>query len=280
MFDKLRKINRRPKPFEFYTADMLWNDEHISKEMLKYHLNEEVDLASRNRAFVDKSAKWMKSRFKLGPGVRVCDFGCGPGLYTTQFAEAGAEVTGVDFSERSITYAKETAAQKKLDIDYVHQNYLEYSSGNKFDLITMIFCDFCPLSPEQRKTMLKIFREHLAEGGAVFLDVLTLNHFESTEETKNYEFEPDGGFWSPETYYMFLGTFKYNDEKLILNKHTVIEQSRTREIYNWLACFSLEMLGREFGAAGFRIVEKYGDVAGGRYKSDSQQLAVVARKAV
>ncbi|UCE24654.1 MAG: class I SAM-dependent methyltransferase, partial [Candidatus Zixiibacteriota bacterium] len=80
MFDKLEKINQRPKPFEFYTAETLWNDEHISKQMLDYHLNEDVDLASRNRAFVEKSASWIVSHFQVGSGVRICDFGCGPGL--------------------------------------------------------------------------------------------------------------------------------------------------------------------------------------------------------
>jgi len=48
MFEELEKINTRPRPFEFYTADVLWTDEHTSLQMLSYHLNSEVDLSSRN----------------------------------------------------------------------------------------------------------------------------------------------------------------------------------------------------------------------------------------
>ena len=44
MFDKLVEINSRPKPFQYYTAGDLWTDEHTSKKMLEYHLNETVDL--------------------------------------------------------------------------------------------------------------------------------------------------------------------------------------------------------------------------------------------
>ena len=44
MFDKLKEINSRPRPFQFYTAEELWANEHTSKQMLKYHLNEEIDL--------------------------------------------------------------------------------------------------------------------------------------------------------------------------------------------------------------------------------------------
>ncbi|UCG62455.1 MAG: class I SAM-dependent methyltransferase [Candidatus Zixiibacteriota bacterium] len=277
MFDNLEKINHRPKPFEFYTAADLWTDEHISKQMLEYHLNEDVDLASRNRAFVEKSAAWMIERFNIGPGVRICDFGCGPGLYTTPFAEAGADVTGIDFSERSIRHARETAGDRGLTIDYVLQNYLEYKSDKKFDLISLIFCDFCPLSPQQRKTLLGIFRDHLAEGGAVLVDVISLKFFEDTKEARTYEYAPEGGFWSPEAYYMFLNTFKYDEEKAILNKHTIIERSRTREIFNWLQCFSLESLTLELKEAGLTVIEQYADVAGGPYGADSPQFTVVAR---
>ena len=277
MFEELQRLNSRPKPFEFYTAEALWNDEHISKQMLAYHLNEDVDLASRNRAFVDESAGWIIEHFKLGPGRRVCDLGCGPGLYTTKFAEAGAEVTGVDFSETSIGYARDSAAQKKLNTEYIRQNYLEFESEKKFDLITLIFCDFCPLSPEQRAKLLAIVRRHLAEGGAFLLDVITLEHFAETKEVRSYEYEPEGGFWSPKAYYMFLDTFKYEPEKVILNKHTLIEKDRRREIFNWLACFSLESLSSEFESAGFRIVETFGDVAGKPFDPRASQMTVVAR---
>ncbi len=46
LFSALEKINERPKPFEFYTACDLWTDEHTSRRMLAYHLNEEVDVYS------------------------------------------------------------------------------------------------------------------------------------------------------------------------------------------------------------------------------------------
>ena len=44
MFDVLEKINERPEPFQFYTASDLWTDEHTSKQMLSYHLSEDIDL--------------------------------------------------------------------------------------------------------------------------------------------------------------------------------------------------------------------------------------------
>jgi hypothetical protein len=142
----------------------------------------------------------------------------------------------------------------------------------------LIYVDLCPLSQLQRQTLLGIFRDHLAEGGAVLLDVISMKFFEDAKESRSYEYAPDGGFWSPQAYYMFLNTFKYEPENLILNKHSIIEQARTREIFNWLQCFSLETLTAELASAGFQVVEKYADVAGGPFEADSPQFAVVARR--
>jgi hypothetical protein len=55
MFEELERINARSEPFEFYTASDLWTDEHTSEQMLSFHLNEDVDVSSRNAAFIDRS---------------------------------------------------------------------------------------------------------------------------------------------------------------------------------------------------------------------------------
>ena len=65
MYNELKEINLRPKPFQFYTADALWTDEHISQKMLEYHLDESVDLSSRNKEFIERSVKWIVSHFGI-----------------------------------------------------------------------------------------------------------------------------------------------------------------------------------------------------------------------
>jgi len=82
--------------------------------------------------------------------TEIADFGCGPGLYTTRLAERGAIVTGIDFSENSLRHAKQVADEKGLDITYVLRNYLDFDTTDRFDLIIMIMCDYCALSPGQR----------------------------------------------------------------------------------------------------------------------------------
>jgi len=278
MFKKLKEINSRPEPFQFYTAAELWTDEHTSKKMLEYHLNESLDMSSRNRDFIDRSLKWIVSHFGIGVNTTIADFGCGPGLYTTPLAEKNADVTGIDFSERSIRYAKETAARKGLNIDYVCRNYLEFETGKRFDLITMIMCDFCALSPTQRGKMLTGFYRLLNVGGSVLLDVYSMNAFDRREEVAAYEYLQLDGFWSSGKYYGFQNTFKYEEEKVILDKYTIIEEARTRTVYNWLQYFSPGSLREEFEENGFKIEEQYSDVAGTIFSPESMEFAIVAKK--
>jgi 2-polyprenyl-3-methyl-5-hydroxy-6-metoxy-1,4-benzoquinol methylase len=278
MYKEIEQINKKPKPFEYYTAEELWTNEHTAQQMLQYHLHEEIDAASRNRAFIERSVEWIVGKFDLGKGNKVADFGCGPGLYATRLAEKGAGVTGIDFSANSLEHARKVASEKGLDVNYVHSNYLEFDTEDRFDLIIMIMCDFCALSPEQRGKLLKKFSILLKPGGSVLLDVYSLNFFDQKEEAAVYEKNQLGGFWSPDDYYGFLNSFKYEDEKVILDKYTIIEETRTREVFNWLQCYSLEALKSEFKANGFNINEMYSSVAGDKFSEDSTEIAVEVRK--
>lgn len=86
MYKELLEINKKPKPFEYYTARDLWTDEHTSQKMLEYHLNESIDVSSRNVNFIDKSVEWIIDHFNLNQKTNLIDFGCGPGLYSSRFA--------------------------------------------------------------------------------------------------------------------------------------------------------------------------------------------------
>ena len=278
MFHELKEINSRPAPFQFYTADELWTNDHTSKQMLEYHLNELIDVSSRNKIFIERSVEWIVSQFRVNESTEIVDFGCGPGLYATRLAEAGANVTGIDFSEKSIKYAKQTAAQKGLKINYTLSNYLDFDTIDRFDLIIMIMCDFCALSPHQRKIMLSKFYSILKPGGLVLLDVYSLNSFNQKEESATYELNQLNHFWSPDDYYCFVNTFKYDKERVILDKYTIIEATRKRVVYNWLQYFSEDSLKTEFKENCFIIENVYSDVTGKPLTSDSTEFAIVAKK--
>lgn len=279
MFEDLERIHERPAPFEFYTAKDLWTDEHTSAQMLSFHLNESVDAASRSSEFINRSVEWIVSRFNIVEGATVADFGCGPGLYTTRLARRGAKVTGLDFSTRSIEYAKGVAAREGLSIHYLLQDYLEWETQERFDLVMMIMCDFCALSPSQRKRVLSRFLGLLKPGGSVLLDVYSLSAFDRRQEGAAFGINLLDGFWSPKRYYGFLNTFKYDRERVVLDKYSIVEADRVRTVYNWFQHFSPEALEKEFNETGLSVEELCSDVAGARFDRESTEFAVIAKRA-
>lgn len=171
-----------PAPYAPGTSS-LWDDPHISKNMLKAHLSADVDGATRKHDFVARSVEWIATLAPPAKYPRLLDLGCGPGIYGNLLAKRGYSVTGIDLSERSISYAVEAARQSALDVTYICQNYLELNEMNDFDVITLIYCDFGVLSDADRRQLLMKIYQGLKPGGVLIFDVFTAKKYEGREES-------------------------------------------------------------------------------------------------
>ena len=61
-------------------------------------------------------------------------------------------------------------------------------------------------------------------------------------------------------YFGFAKTMKYEEEKVCLDKYTIVESAKRWQVYNWLQYFSLAAVIREFSESGFEITDYYSDV--------------------
>lgn len=278
MFALLDKVFSRPEPFEIQTAKELWTDDYTANQMLKYHLDPEVDVSSRKRVFIERSVDWIVSHFSVGKDTRIVDFGCGPGLYTNRLARHSDAVSGIDFSQNSISYASSRAELEGLKVDYIHADYLEFELRDQADLVLMIMCDFCALSPSQRKNLLHKYHALLKPGGYLLLDVYSLAAFDARQEGITCAENLLNGFWSAERYFGFLNSFKYTDDRVMLDKYTIIEENRIRTFYNWLQYFAPADLLEDFRLAGFSDKTLFSNVAGDPFDPAASEFAIVARK--
>lgn len=161
---------------------------------------------------------------------------------------------------------------------HISERMLAFDADRTFDLIVMIYCDFCALSPDQRKRLLSVFERCLAAEGRILLDVFSLNAFGARNEDFRIEYRLMDGFWSAADYYGFMHTFKYDREKVVLDKYTLVEAEKTWQVYNWLQYFRPAALEKEFEAAGLAAEAVYADVAGTPYAEDIREFAVVAKR--
>ena len=189
-------------------------------------------------------------------------------------------MTGLDFSENSIRYARGKAASANQAITYVQADYLDFDQTDHFDLITMIMCDFCALNPLQRNKVLKKIHASLKQGGSVLLDVHSKTAYAERDEVSFYEKNHLDRFWCEEDYYCFVNTFKYKSEHVILDKYNIMKESgESEEIFNWLKYFCVEELSKEMRDAGFFVKDVFRDVSGTPFSENDHEFAVVAQRA-
>ena len=233
-------ISKSEKP-EIYEkgSSFMWTDEHISKQLLNVHLNPDIDLGSRKLSTITKTANWILGTQKEMVKLNILDLGCGPGLYSEIFAKKGHNVTGIDISKNSIEYAKKSAFDKKLDITYCNANYLNIDlETDKYDLVILIYTDLGVLIPKERDILLNLIYRVLKKGGTFIFDVLKDNELEKRTSPKSWE-AVISGFWKASPYIALSESFLYEQQKVILFQHIIVDSDENIETFRfWTHFFS------------------------------------------
>lgn len=251
---RIKEIILKCEKPELYAkgTSFMWTDEHISKQLLDVHLNDDTDLASRKKPTIEKTANWMLETQKEKGKLNILDLGCGPGLYSEIFAEKGHSVTGVDISKNSIEYAQKSAKTNELNINYINADYLEmYIEPNKYDLVVLIYADLGVLMPPERENLLKKIYYGLKKGGNFIFDVMKDNDFEKKLVPKIWDAK-NCGFWKDSPYLALSESFLYQEEKVILYQHNILDTNGNIETYRfWTHFFSKKDLCRMLESSNF-----------------------------
>jgi SAM-dependent methyltransferase len=258
---------------------LFWQDAYIARQMLKTHLDPKTDLASRKPETIDKSAAWIISQLNLTPGSKILDLGCGPGLYTIRFSRRGCRVTGMDFSQNSIDYARLQARQEGLDIEYIYKDYLTLDFDGVFDAVSLIYYDLGVLAEPDRLELLRRVAHALKPGGFFVFDVVTEFSRSEAKKHRHWDVCLSQGFWRPGPYLELFQTWDYPEAKAFLDQYLIIEENGKMTTYNiWEHHFSKGKLYEELTRSGFAGMNFWSDLMGSPYLDHSGSIGVIARK--
>ena len=77
----------------------------------------------------------LKKKSKPLSGIKILDIGCGGGLLSEPMSRMGANVTGIDASDKNIKIAKVHSKKNKLKINYLCSSPEKLKATKKFDVI-------------------------------------------------------------------------------------------------------------------------------------------------
>ncbi|MEA5114993.1 MAG: methyltransferase domain-containing protein [Geobacteraceae bacterium] len=256
--ERLVKYVNIPQLYESET-DAMWTDPYISKQLLQFHIDPDNDMASRGKAKIDLIVNWMLSEVCKGK-LEILDLGCGPGLYAEALAKKGHHVTGIDFSKTSIDYAKESSNRNGLKNDYICMNYLDFNENNKYDLAALIYLDFCVLKPGEREKVLLNVYKALKPNGTFIFDTVNSENIEEKTLKESWEV-CQKGFWSDRPYLVLNRGAHYQEAKVLLNQHIVIDEDENiRNYLFWSTYYEYEDIEPILRQTGFRNIQKHENV--------------------
>jgi SAM-dependent methyltransferase len=238
--------------------DFLWTDTHISKQMLKFHLDTTNDAASRNEKTILSTVNWINSI--IPKESSIIDLGCGPGLYSEKLSQMHHSVTGIDISKRSIKYARKSASRNKLKIQYFHQSYLQTISRGKFDVAMCIYCDFGALTNVEQVLFLKNVSNSLQHNGILILDVFANNLSSTKKEEKNWDYCNSNGFFSKKPHYILYECKYFKDANAWGTRNVILEGNKIKEFITWDTMYTAESITKLLVDNGFKVEEIKTDI--------------------
>ena len=274
-------VSRSAVPEPWSEGDNIpWHEPGFSQRMLKEHLSQEHDAASRRFERIDQHVAWIHGQLLSEKPTRILDLGCGPGLYASRLSRLGHECVGIDYSPASIAYAVEAATKDKLRCLYVQQDIRQAEYGTGFELVMLIYGELNVFRPADARAILRKAYRALAHDGMLLLEPHT---FDAVREIGNKQpawYTSEAGLFSDQPYLCLEESF-WDAERRTASKRYFIVDAATGEVA-WHAQSFQAYTEAEYRAllsdCGFDDVAFFPSLTGVTDESQLGLLVVVARK--
>jgi SAM-dependent methyltransferase len=187
-------------------------------------------------------------------------------------------VTGIDFSRRSIDYARVKAKRDRHNIDYICADFFDIDYEGAFDAVIQVYGEICTFSDEKRDELLSLVHRALKDNGIFIFDVST-RKLRMREGLKNKWYLSEGGFWRPGRHLVLEEGFDYPENDTWLNQYIIVDEDGTVKVYRlWLHDYSFETINRTLEKSGFKVEQAWNSLSGELYRKGGDWIAIAARK--
>ena len=208
---------------------------------------------------------------KLEPDAKILDLCCGIGRHCLEFAKRSFTITGVDRTAKYLDEARQAAAEKNLEIDFLLDDARTYRQPDTFDFVLSMLTSFGYFEdPADDEKVLRNIFDSLKNQGCVLIDVM------GKESLAHFFQERD---WHQEHDALLLSERKIIDNwSAILNRWILIKDNQRFEKEFSLRIYSAYELTELLKKCGFSNVTAYSDLDGSPYRLHAKRLITVAQK--
>ena len=226
--------------------------------------------AHRDDASAAREAEFAARALGLTGGRRVLDIACGAGRHARALAARKLEVTAVDLSGDLVA---EAGRRGGAGVAYLRADMRRLPFRTAFDGATMFFTSFGYFDEEEEdRRVLGEAARVLVPGGRLLLDYVNRDRViedlvpESTSRVRGFDVSqtrwmtPDG---------------RRVEKRVRMTEGGVLVKDYTESV----RLYPPEEVSSMLRTSGIALEERYGDLAGSPFTSDSTRLVLVGRRA-
>jgi cyclopropane fatty-acyl-phospholipid synthase-like methyltransferase len=205
----------------------------------------------------------------LEPGMEVLDLACGHGRIANRLAGRGARVTGLDATPMFLALARDDAAARRVEVEYVEGDMRDLPWRARFDRVVSWFTSFGYFDDGDNRRVLGEAHDVLKPGGALLVENNNVAQL-LTRALPWVVNERDGNFMIDRWH------FDPTSSRGVTER-VVLRDGRVRRFGFTVRMFIAAELGDWCRDAGFRDVEFY-DEEGAPLTAQGRRMITIARK--
>ncbi len=254
-------VSRAIPPQPWTEGDNIpWNDPAFGERMLREHLSQDHDLASRRLDTIEAHVEWMHRELLGEAPSRILDLGCGPGLYSHRLARLGHRCIGLDFSPVSIRHARREAVG--LPCEFLLADLRDASLPGDQDLVVLNYGQLNVFRRSEAAALLARTHGALRCGGQLLLEVQTEAQVRSADGAQPTWFAADGGLFAEGPHLVLHERFWNEKLRCATERWHVVDDSGritrfalSNEAYSHA---ELEAMLREAGFGNIEFLDRIG----------------------
>ncbi len=274
-------INRTPIPIPWDEGENIpWDDPDFSARMLKEHLDQNHDLASRRFAKIDEHVAWIHNEVLKRRPTRILDLGCGPGLYTSRLARLGHTCIGIDYSPASIAYAREQAEREHLSCTYVHDDIRAAEYPVDFGLVMLLYGELNVFGALDARAIVRKVSQALTCDGAFLVELHTLTAVQRTGQLGCSWYSSKSRLFSDKPH-LCLTERTWDDASQAATIRYYVVDAETRQVAHYAQSvqgYSTAEYETMLEERGLEEIEFFPSLTGVKDPSQSDFVVVVARE--